>query len=210
MLKRLGLVLLTVGLLSLAAETQLASAHSRPIRFDPAPGTVLASAPSQVSGWFTAALRNDPDWTFLRVTDAQGNRVDTGSIALSSDRRVMSIQLRGGLGDGRYLVTWRGYDDEDGAIFGDCYTFFVGQAAADAAVADRTRLDGGSSCERADIEARAGTPTPGSSLILSEEHTDEENESDEGNDVPLWSLIAGIGVGAAVGMVAGRFLTGNR
>jgi methionine-rich copper-binding protein CopC len=210
MLMRLGLVLVAAGVLSLAADSRLAAAHSRPIRFDPAPGNVLSAAPSQVTGWFTAALRNDPNWSFLRVTDAQGNRVDTGSITLSSDRRTMSIQLRPGLGEGRYLVTWRGYDDDDGAIFGDCYTFFVGQAAADAAVADKSRLDGGSGCERAEIEARAGTPTPGTSLVPSTEHTEGESGDDEGNDVPLWSLIAGIGVGAALGMVAGRFLTGTR
>jgi methionine-rich copper-binding protein CopC len=207
---------------------ELASAHSRPIRFDPPPGAVLATGPERVTGWFTAELRNDPNWTYIEVTDQNGARVDAGSIMLSTDRRQMSIGLRPGLSEGRYLVSWRGWDDADGAIFGDCYTFFVGQAAADAAVTSKTRLDGGNICQRIDVSARNGTPvaggTPAATVTAAggsatADHDDvptgdtaatagQSEDSDDG--VPFWAVIAGIGVGMAVGLVGGRLLTGNR
>ncbi|HEY7466239.1 MAG TPA: hypothetical protein VIB47_06060, partial [Dehalococcoidia bacterium] len=71
---RTKLLLLTAALAAVGAlaVATVVSAHSRPIRFEPSPGQVLAQPPSQVSGWFTAELRRDPNWTFLHVTDAQG------------------------------------------------------------------------------------------------------------------------------------------
>ena len=195
-------------------------AHSRPIRFDPAPGAVLGTAPSQVTGWFTADLRRDQNWTFLRVTDAQGNRVDAGETELSANRRQMSVSLRPNLPAGRYLVTWRTYDDVDGAIFGDCYTFFVGQQAADAALADNLRLDGGRDCQRIDVSARDGTPVPGqtpapATAPAAEGHSDGSganpgaSQGDGGDGLPVWSLIAGIIGGVIAGGIGGRVLGSN-
>jgi methionine-rich copper-binding protein CopC len=223
MTRRFSLLKLLIGgtsaaLFALAAilTAQIASAHSRPVRFDPAPGSVLTAAPSKVDGWFTAELRRDPNWNFIRVTDAQGNRVDTGEPVLSSDRRQMSVSLRSGVLEGRYLVTWRSWDDADGAIFGDCYTFFVGQQAADAAVNDKTRLDGGRDCQRIDVSAREGTPVAGgtpqaqATAPAGDAHGDEvaagEPEAEEGDGIPLWGLVLGVVAGAVVGGLGGRFL----
>ncbi len=69
------------------------------------------------------------------------------------------MQLKSGLGDGMYTVEWRTFDDADGAVFGDCYTFFVGQAAADAAVQNQTLLFGGDKCGTIDLETGGATPT---------------------------------------------------
>jgi len=192
------------------AQTVLA--HSRPIRFDPAPGAVLSTAPERVNGWFTADLRRDPNWTFLRVTDASGNRVDAGETVLGADRRQLTVPLRGGLGLGRYLVNWRTFDEADGAIFGDCYTFFIGQAAADQAVTDKTRLDGGSSCQRIEVEAKNGTPVPNFTPEAAGGH-DEAEASDsadsDGGDVPVWALVIGVAGGVALGLVGGRLISGR-
>jgi methionine-rich copper-binding protein CopC len=191
-------------------------AHSRPVRLDPAPGAVLQSAPAQVQGWFTADLRRDPNWTFIHVTDAQGNRVDSGETALSDNRRQMTATLRSGLGPGRYIVTWRTFDEVDGAIFGDCYVFFVGQAAADQALAENVRLDAGRDCQRIDVSAREGTPAAGGTPATSPtapagdqpaasgDNGDEDD--DDGDGLPLWSLIVGIAGGLVVGAVGGRVL----
>jgi hypothetical protein len=123
----------------------------------------------------------------------------------------MSVPLKSGLGAGRYIVSWRSWDDADGEIFGDCYVFYVGQAAADKAVADKFRLDGGSACERAEVSAVDGTPVPGTALAPADEATaGDAAHGDSTGGVPLWGLIAGIGVGAAVGLVGGRLLTGSR
>jgi methionine-rich copper-binding protein CopC len=134
-----------LALMALMAAAQIATAHSRPVRFDPAPGAVLNSAPTEVSGWFTSDVRRD-EHSFIRVLDAGGARVDAGAVALSSDRRQMSVGLSSGLGEGRYLVHWSTFDDEDGEVFEGCYTFFVGQAAAESAVANGDALDGGADC----------------------------------------------------------------
>jgi methionine-rich copper-binding protein CopC len=191
----------------------LASAHSRPIRFDPPPGAVFTAPPPVVQGWFTSEIRRDDNWSFIRVADAQGARVDAGDTTFSSDRRQMSVTLKPGLGPGRYVVSWRTYDDGDGAIFGDCYTFFVGQAAADAAINDKFRLDAGSSCQRIDFEAKNGTPTASQVATATAPQAESEdmdsaggNNGDDGSDVPLWALAIGVVTGLVVGGVGGRFL----
>src|SRR3954447_25100250 len=172
------LVIVTGGV----AATQV-FAHSRPLRFDPAPGVVLQAAPASVTGYFSSDIRRDPNWSFIQVTDAQGQRVDTGETALSTDRLQMTATLKSGLSSGAYLVTWRTWDDGDAEIFGDCYVFFVGQAAADAAVASKTRLDGGSKCARIEVSAKNGTPTPGQlSALLTPTTAGEEDHAHSDGD----------------------------
>jgi methionine-rich copper-binding protein CopC len=200
---------------------QTVFAHSRPVRFDTPAGAVLTAAPSQVTGWFTQPLRRDPEWNFLRVTDAQGNRVDVGEPTLSGDRKQMSVSLRPGLGEGRYQVTWRTWDDNDGRIFGDCYAFFVGQAAADAAVAANSRLDGGNTCQRIDVPGTQGTPVAGGTpqaTAVPEDHEDEADEpmtsaetegGDDSDGVPVWTVVLGAIAGMVIGGVGGRMLSGK-
>lgn len=191
---------------------QFASAHSRPVLFNPAPGAVLTTAPTQVTGSFTSELRNDPNWNYFKVTDQSGAQVDTGQLSLSPDRLQMSVGLRSGLGPGRYIVSWSTFDDADGEIFSDCYVFYMGQEAADQAVKEKFRLDGGSSCQRLEVSAKNGTPVPGATVTAetegAEDDHDEGGESDT-SGIPLWGVIAGVGVGLAVGMVGGRLLAGG-
>lgn len=210
-MKRRLIVSAVLGALVSLFAIQVVFAHSRPVRLEPAPGALLSVAPSQVTGWFTSTIRRDQNWSFLRVTDEQGNRVDAGETTLSTDRKQMTVNLRSGLADGRYLVTWRTWDDADGEIFGDCYYFFVGQAAADAQLSSNTRLDGGSSCERAEVAAASGTPTPGSSLTpaLGDDHADDE-PNEGGDGLPLWVTVLGVFGGVAVGLVGSRFLGASR
>lgn len=204
-LTRIGIVVAASAVAAML-YVQLASAHSRPIRFDPAPGAVLSAAPAQVSGWFTSDLRRDPNWNFIRVLGPNGQRVDTGEPILGADRLSMTVNLQSGLGAGRYLVTWRTWDDADGEIFGDCYTFFVGQAAADAAIAQKVRLDGGSQCERIEFDAGGGTPVPGQTQTPESPAGEDDHSEDDGGGLPGWALIAGIGGGLALGLVGGRVI----
>ncbi len=204
-------VVFAVGLATMFLATQAAFAHSRPIRFDPAPGAVLQSAPAQVTGYFTNELRKDPNWNFLQVKDAQGGSVVNGDITLSTDRRQMSVPLKSGLAGGQYTVTWRSWDDADGEIFGDCYTFFVGQAAADAAVTAKSRLDGGGDCQRIEIDGGKGTPTAaavattmaGANIDTGGAATDSGGGS---NGVSAWFILAGIAVGMVLGFGGARVI----
>jgi methionine-rich copper-binding protein CopC len=198
---------------------QLVGAHSRPIRLEPGPSAVIQAAPAQVTGWFTQPLRRDPNWNYLKVHDGQGNEVSQGEVILSQDRKQMSVALRSGLPEGRYLVTWRTWDDNDGRIFGDCYYFFVGQAAADAHLAGNTRLDGGGTCQRIDISGTNGTPVAGGTPQATPTPEDGPvvmpgaNEGDEGDDdddgLPAWVLVAGVIGGLVAGGIGGRLIGGR-
>ncbi len=44
------------------------AAHSRPVRFDPAPGAVLDAAPAAITGWFTSDIRRAEE-SFIEVLD---------------------------------------------------------------------------------------------------------------------------------------------
>ena len=202
-----GFFALAIAAGGIFVAAQAVSAHSRPIRFDPPPGAVLSSAPAEISGWFTSEIRLDPNWSYLHVTDAQGNRVDMGDTKLSADRRQETVALKSGLADGIYTVEWRTFDDKDGAVFGDCYNFFVGQTAADAAVSASTRLDNGSKCSRISIETGGSTPTPDMIATATAPASEAPAaSSDSGSSgVPVWALILGIIAGAVVGGGVARF-----
>ena len=216
------LLLPVLAALAALSAVALTSAHSRPVLFDPPPGAVLESSPEQVQAWFTAELRRDPNWNFLQVSNAEGKRVDTGEAELSEDRLSMTATLQPDLPGGRYIVTWRSFDDGDNAIFGDCYAFFVGQAAADKSVAEGLRLDGGGDCQRIDVSAAEGTPVAGGTPEdgATGGHEDASNEDDEGaageedsddssDGVPVWALALGVLGGLVVGGV-GMKLVGSR
>jgi len=208
-----ALALILAGSLVLLTS-QLAFAHSRPVRFDPPAGAVLTSPPSQVTGWFDSAVRADPNWTFLHITDAQGNRVDAGNTTLSADRQQLTASLKSGLSAGAYTVTYRTWDDDDGAIFGDCYNFFVGQAAADAAQKANIRLDAGGNCQRIDMESKNATPTNAKVSALATaaasggaaDFAGAAESSSGGSKLPWWTLVIGIAAGLAVGAVGGRLV----
>jgi methionine-rich copper-binding protein CopC len=217
----LAVVAAAVGLFVLPIG--LVTAHVRPVLLDPPPGTVLDAAPAQVQAWFNGEIRRDPNWTFLQVRDMEGNRVDTGETQLSDDRLSMVVALQPDLAPGRYLVTWRNWDDNDGAILGDCYVFFVGAEARDAALAEGYRLDGGGDCERIDVDTDNGTPVPGETPSPEPEPTEEPAQStatpangdgavadnDASDGIPAWLLVIGAGGGLVAGVVIGR-LTGSR
>lgn len=210
---KLVLPVIGVGILLALALTQVVSAHSRPVRFDPSPGQVLATAPTQVTGWFTSALRRDSNWTFIKVTNEQGAAVTTGDVTLSADRKQMSVALTPNLPPGRYIVNHRTWDDEDNEIVGECFAFYVGQTAADAAVAANFRLDAGANCERVEVSAVQGTPAPGSPLTPAEEeegHEEGEEANADGDDggVAPWLLIVTGGLGLVIGIAGTKLVAG--
>jgi methionine-rich copper-binding protein CopC len=216
-MRKLLLVPMLAALAAFATFSN-ADAHDRPVLFDPAPAAVLDTAPTEITGWFAGPLRADPNWNYLQVFDANGNRVDTGDLTFSDDRRQMTVGLQANLSPGGYMVTWRSWDDEDGFILGDCYRFYVGQAAADAAIADGTRLFGGKDCQSIEVSAKQGTPTPEQLTPTPAPDPDApvgstgaNGSSDDGDSggVPVWGLALGVIGGLVVGGV-GMKLAGPR
>ena len=141
---------LAAGLLALVAITA-AFGHSEPVRFNPAPGQVLATAPQRVDGWFSQEMRRSSDETSLEVHPVMeggmlGDPVSGDTVIDDADRHHMSAELTGDLMPGQYVVSWSALSDEDEHADSGCFRFFVGQEAADAAAQSGARLDAAEEC----------------------------------------------------------------
>jgi len=79
-----------------------ATAHALLDRAEPRVGNTVATAPREVTLWFTQKL--EAAFSTVTVTNAAGQRVDTGKPRVSGNQ--MSVSLRSG-GAGTYRVTWR-------------------------------------------------------------------------------------------------------
>src|SRR5450631_3666820 len=79
-----------------------AAAHAMLDRAEPRVGNTVATAPREVTLWFTQKL--EAAFSTITVTDSAGQRVDTGKTRVSGSQ--MAGSLRSG-GAGTYHVTWR-------------------------------------------------------------------------------------------------------
>ncbi|MGA2291536.1 copper resistance CopC family protein [Bradyrhizobium sp.] len=79
-----------------------AKAHAFLDHAEPRVGNTVATAPREVTLWFTQKL--EPAFCTITVTDSAGQRIDTGKVRVGGNQ--MSVALRPG-GSGTYHVTWR-------------------------------------------------------------------------------------------------------
>ena len=98
-----------------------ATAHALLDHAEPRVGNTVAAAPHQVTLWFTQKL--EVAFSSVTVTNAAGERVDTGKARVSGNQ--LSISLRPG-GAGTYHVTWRVLSVDAHTTDGN-FTFQVGQ-----------------------------------------------------------------------------------
>jgi copper resistance protein C len=105
-------------LLSLASGE--AAAHASLDRAEPRVGNAVATAPREVTLWFTQKL--EPAFSTITVTDAAGQRVDAGKTRVSGD--TMAISLRK-IGSGTYRVIWHVLSVDTHTTDGS-FTFTVG------------------------------------------------------------------------------------
>ena len=110
----------TIPLLLLLATGE-ASAHAFLDHAEPRVGNKVATAPHEVTLWFTQKL--EPAFSTITVTNAAGQRVDTGKARVSGNQ--MSVSLRPG-GSGTYHVTWHVLSVDTHTTDGS-FTFQVGQ-----------------------------------------------------------------------------------
>ena len=110
----------TIPLLLLLATGQ-AAAHGFLERADPRVGNKVAAPPREVTLWFTEKL--EAAFSTITVTNAAGERVDTGKTRVSGSQ--MSVSLRPG-GSGTYRVTWHVLSVDSHTTDGN-FTFQVGQ-----------------------------------------------------------------------------------
>jgi methionine-rich copper-binding protein CopC len=107
--------------LLLLLATGEATAHAFLDHAEPRVGNKVATAPREVTLWFTQNL--EAAFSTITVTNAAGQRVDTGKPRVSGTQ--MSVSLRAG-GAGTYHVTWRVLSVDTHTTDGN-FTFQVGQ-----------------------------------------------------------------------------------
>jgi methionine-rich copper-binding protein CopC len=110
----------TIPLLLLLATGQ-AAAHAFLERADPRVGNKVAAPPREVTLWFTEKL--ETAFSTITVTNAAGQRIDTGKARVSGNQ--MSVSIRPG-GAGTYRVKWHVLSIDTHTTDGD-FTFQVGQ-----------------------------------------------------------------------------------
>jgi methionine-rich copper-binding protein CopC len=107
--------------LVLVLASSAAQAHAFLDHAEPRVGNKVSSPPHEVTLWFTQKL--EPAFSSVTVTNAAGERVDSGKARVSGNQ--MSIPLRGG-GSGTYHVNWHVLSVDTHTTEGG-FTFQVGQ-----------------------------------------------------------------------------------
>jgi methionine-rich copper-binding protein CopC len=96
-------------------------AHAMLDHAEPRVGNKVATAPHEVTLWFTQKL--EPAFSNITVTNAAGERIDSGKTRVSGSQ--MSVSLRPG-GIGTYRVNWHVLSVDTHTTDGN-FTFQVGQ-----------------------------------------------------------------------------------
>src|SRR6478672_13956877 len=109
-----------IPLLLLLASGE-ARAHALLDHAEPRVGNKVATAPREVTLWFTQKL--ETAFSSITVTNSAGQRVDTGKPRVSGNQ--MSVSVRSG-GAGTYRVNWRVLSVDTHTTDGN-FTFQVGQ-----------------------------------------------------------------------------------
>lgn len=107
--------------LLLLLSTGAADAHAMLDHAEPRVGNKVSSPPHEVTLWFTQKL--EPAFSSITVTNAAGQRVDSGKTRVNGNQ--MSVSLKGG-GTGTYRVNWRVLSVDTHRTDGS-FTFQVGE-----------------------------------------------------------------------------------
>ncbi len=113
--------LIGIVLLLFVVANGAAQAHAFLDHAEPRVGNKVASPPHEVTLWFSQKL--EPAFSSVTVTNAAGERVDSGKARVSGNQ--MSVSLRPG-GAGAYHVNWRVLSVDTHTTNGS-FTFQVGQ-----------------------------------------------------------------------------------
>jgi len=126
--RRMWPVLVAVAV-SVGVGDHGAGAHARLRKAEPAPGSVVATAPKVVRLQFALSPNEelDPQRSTVGVWDRRGRRVDDGKGGVDLhdlDRRTMVATLTP-IGPGTYTVRWKAVSSPDRDVAQGSYTFTV-------------------------------------------------------------------------------------
>ena len=133
--RRVGALLgaLTTLLALMLAGATAASAHAALLSTDPAEGSIVQTAPTEVTLHFSEQVTLSPD--DVRVFDPSGKQVTSGSTGhAGNDDTTAQVQLGSGLAEGTYTVAWRAISADTHPVSG-AFTFSYGRASATTSVA---------------------------------------------------------------------------
>ena len=114
-------ILFALVAVMLGLGTGKVQAHAMLDHAEPRVGNTVATAPHEVTLWYTQKL--EPAFSSVTVTNAAGERVDSGKARVSGSQ--MSVTLRAG-GPGTYRVNWRVLSVDTHSTEGN-FTFQVGK-----------------------------------------------------------------------------------
>ncbi|SEC22006.1 copper resistance CopC/CopD family protein [Streptomyces melanosporofaciens] len=116
--------LLAALLCALSVGASSASAHAALTSTDPADGSVVKTAPREVTLNFSEGVLLSGD--SVRVLDPKGKRVDTGKTAhVGGKSSTAAAELHSGLPDGTYTVAWKAVSEDSHPVSG-AFTFSIG------------------------------------------------------------------------------------
>ncbi|MFE2179925.1 copper resistance CopC/CopD family protein [Streptomyces sp. NPDC059455] len=116
--------LLAALLCALSVGASSASAHAALTSTDPADGSVVKTAPREVTLNFSEGVLLSGD--SVRVLDPKGKRVDTGKTAHADGKSsTAAAGLHSGLPDGTYTVAWKAVSEDSHPVSG-AFTFSIG------------------------------------------------------------------------------------
>ncbi|MDT3398548.1 copper resistance protein CopC, partial [Streptomyces sp. B1866] len=126
------------GLLALGATP--AAAHAALTGTDPADGSVLQTAPRQVSLTFSEGVLLSAD--SVRVLDPRGRRVEDGRARhLDGRSNTAAVALHAGLPDGTFTVAWQAVSADSHPV-GGAFTFSIGAPSKTTVKITGVRPDG--------------------------------------------------------------------
>ena len=128
-----------VGFVAVVVTATAASAHATLVTATPGSGEVLDDPPSEVTVTFTEPVTLGAG--YLRVVDANGERVDTGNVTVDGENA--SVPLNDNLPDGGYVVSYRVVSADSHPVSGGV-AFAVGDAAPPSIDSQGTEIGGSS------------------------------------------------------------------
>lgn len=138
--KRLALVLAAIAAVLLGTAVP-ASAHAALLGSDPAEGSVVRTAPAEVTLRFSEGVLLSDD--SLLVYDPSGRPVQRGTAHHASGRPdSATVALRGGLRTGTYTVAWKAISADTHPVSG-AWTFSVGAPSRTSAIPKQAQAGGG-------------------------------------------------------------------
>ncbi|MFE9645479.1 copper resistance CopC/CopD family protein [Streptomyces sp. NPDC006365] len=125
--RRAAAFVLMLGTLLLLGGAGTASAHSSVRDTDPREGTVLKTAPKQVTMTFTESVGISDD--SIRVLSPDNRRMNAGAAEHAGGSDTVRVRLQDDLPEGTFTVAWRVVSADSHPISG-AFTFSIGAPSA--------------------------------------------------------------------------------